>query len=649
MRSLSLAVFVAVVAFGAVSPGAQRGPADVEWRQYSGDNGSTKYSPLAQITKDNVARLRIAWRRSQVDPSLLEQNPKLRPGNNFRSTPIMVGGVLYASNGVGLVEAFDPATGRTIWVQQVPESELPAGSANRGVAYWSQGANGRIVTFRNHYLYALDARTGKPAAEFGTGGRVDITAATGAARAYTWNGTPLVVRDVVILGSTMAEQDSAARMTGVSGDVYGFDVRTGELRWTFRPIPRAGEPGIETWENESWRYTGAANVWAPMSGDDELGYVYLPTSSATNDMYGGHRLGANLFSSSIVCLDAATGKRVWHFQTVHHDLFDYDNPAAPILADITVDGRRIKAVVQVTKQAFAFVLDRVTGQPVWPIEERPVPASTVPGERASPTQPVPSKPPAFDRQGLTVDDLIDFTPELRAEAIEIARQYVIGPVFTPPSIEGPGPADRKGTIQMPGSVGGADWTGAAFDRDTGMLYVPSMTNPFVANLLPGDPARTDLRYRASTRQLMQGPQGLPLTKPPYGRITALNLNRGEQAWMVANGDGPRNHPLLEPLNLPPLGQSVRAAPLVTRTLLFVSEGDQVNVRTPPNGGGRKLRAFDKATGKVAWETELPAGTTGTMMTYQVKGLQYIVVAIGGQNHPAEFIAFALTEPSGSAR
>jgi quinoprotein glucose dehydrogenase len=649
LRSPLSGVFVTALVFGIASLGAQQGPADVEWRHYSGDNGSTKYSPLAQITKDNITRLRLAWRRPQLDPSLLEQNPTLRPANNFRSTPIMVGGVLYASNGIGLVEAFDPVTGRTIWVQQVPASELPVGSANRGVAYWGQGASGRILTFRNHYLYALDARTGKPIAEFGTGGRVDLTAATGAAKAYSWNGTPLVVQDVVVLGSSMAEQDSAARMTGAPGDVYGFDVRTGQLRWTFRPIPRAGEPGIETWENESWRYTGAANVWAPMSGDDELGYVYLPTSSATNDMYGGHRLGANLFSSSIVCLDAATGKRVWHFQTVHHDLFDYDNPAAPILADITVDGRRIKAVVQVTKQAFTYVLDRVTGQPVWPIVERPVPASTVPGERASPTQPVPSKPPAFDRQGLTVDDLIDFTPQLRAEAIEIIKPYVTGPVFTPPSIEGPGPQDTKGTIQMPGSVGGADWTGAAFDRETGMLYVPSMTNPFVANLLPGDPARTDLRYRASTRQLIQGPQGLPLTKPPYGRITALNLNRGEQAWMVANGDGPRNHPLLKPLNLPPLGQAVRAAPLVTKTLLFVSEGDQVNGRTPPNGGGKMLRAFDKATGKVVWETELPAGTTGTMMTYQVKGLQYIVVAIGGQRHPPEFIAFALTEPSGSSR
>jgi quinoprotein glucose dehydrogenase len=635
------------LALGVWSVGAQEGPADVEWRHYSGDNGATKYSPLAQITKENVARLRVAWRRPHLDPSLLDTNPRLRPGNNFRSTPIMVGGVLYASNGIGLVEAFNPATGRTIWVQQVPAGELPVGSSNRGVAYWGQGGNARILTFRNQYLYALDARTGTPVAGFGVGGRVDLTAATGSSRAYSWNGAPLVVRDVVILGSSMAEQDSAARMTGTPGDVHAFDVRTGQLRWTFHVIPRAGESGAETWENESFRYTGAANVWAPMSGDEELGYVYLPTSSATNDMYGGHRLGGNLFSSSIVCLDAATGKRVWHYQTVHHDLFDYDNPAAPILADITVNGRRIKAVVQITKQALTFVLDRVTGQPVWPIEERPVPTSTVPGEKSWPTQPVPTRPPAFDRQGITVDDLIDFTPELRAEALEIARRYVTGPMFTPPSVVGPGPEDTKGTIQLPGSVGGADWTGAAFDPEAAVLYVPSMTNPFVANLLPGNPERTDLRYRAGTRELVQGPRGLPLTKPPYGRITALDLNRGEQVWTVANGDGPRKHPLLEPLNLPPLGQSVRAAPLVTKTLLFVSEGDQINVRTPPNGGGTSLRAFDKATGSVVWETKLGAGTTGTLMTYLYKGRQYLVVAIGGRDHPAEFVSLALTEASGS--
>jgi quinoprotein glucose dehydrogenase len=322
-------------------------------------------------------------------------------------------------------------------------------------------------------------------------------------------------------------------------------------------------------------------------------------------------------------------------------LFDYDNPAAPILADITVDGKRIKAVAQVTKQSWVYVLDRVTGRPVWPITEKPVPASTVPGEKASPTQPIPSKPPAFDRQGITENDLIDFTPELRAEALGIFKRYRTGPVFTPPSVVGDSPTDTKGTIQLPGSIGGADWTGAAFDPETGILYVPSMTNPFVSNLVPGDPKETNLRYRASTRELIQGPRGLPLVKPPYGRITAIDLNRGEQRWMVANGDGPRFHPELKALNLPPLGHSVRAAPLATKTLLFVTEGDQINVRTPPLGGGRKIRALDKATGQTVWEQELEAGSTGTLMTYLHNGKQYIVVAIGGVRHQAEFVAFSL--------
>jgi glucose dehydrogenase len=550
-----------------------------------------------------------------------------------------VDGILYASDGIGLAEAFDPETGKTLWLQHVPPEERRVGGGNRGVAYWADSTSGRIFTHRNRFLYALDAKTGAPIPTFGDGGRIDLSLPSGSGR-YLWNGVPLVVRDVVVMGASMPDQDSAPRREGIAGDVRAYDVRTGKLRWTFHVIPREGEFGIETWEDEAWRYTGAANVWSPMSADDELGYVYLPTSSATNDMYGGHRFGANLFSSSIVCVDARTGRRVWHYQTVHHDLFDYDNPAAPILADITVNGRRIKAVVQITKQGFAFVLNRVTGRPVWPVEERAVPASTVPGERAWPTQPFPSKPAAFEQQGLTEDDLIDFTPELRAEALAFVRKYRIGAMFTPPSVVGTGPGETQGTIQLPGSVGGADWTGAAFDPDGGVLYVPSMTNPFVANLLPGSAEQTNLRYRASTRQLIQGPSGLPLTKPPYGRVTAFDLQKGERLWMVANGDGPRYHPLLKHLNLPPLGHSVRAGVLATKTLLFVSEGDQINVRTPPNGGGKKFRAFDKKTGAVIWETELPAGTTGAPMTYLHKGRQYIVVAIGGQNHPAEFVAFA---------
>ena len=585
-------------------------------------------------------KLRVVWRRPQIEAEFLAANPKLRLSNNYRSTPIMAKGVLYATNAVGLAEAFDPETGRTLWRQKV-EGDFSGnpglGGAIRAVAYWNEGSEARILTYHKHYLYALDPKTGEMLKDFGDAGKVDLSVNG----QYLWNAPPLVVKDLVVVGSSMPEQDSAARMEGAPGEVRAFDVRTGKPRWTFRVIPREGEPGIETWDQESWRYTGAGNVWAPMSADDELGYIYLPTTSPTNDMYGGHRPGNNLFSDSVVCLDAKTGKMVWHFQTIHHDLFDYDNPAAPILGDITVNGRRIKAVMQVTKQSFTYVFDRVTGKPVWPIIERPVPQSNVPGEKTSATQPVPTKPPPFDRQGVVVDDLIDFTPELRVEAIQIVKRYVTGPVFTPPSLVGAGPNDTQGTIQLPGSVGGADWTGAGFDPETGMLYVPSMTNQFVANLVSGNPQQTNLRYRASTRELLMGPQGLPLMKPPYGRITAIDLNRGEHAWMVANGDGPRDHPLLKSLNLPPLGHASRGAPLVTKTLLFTFDGDQVNTRTPPGGGGKKFRALDKLTGKTIWETDLDAGVTGAPMTYMYKGKQYIVAAIGGRDHAAEFVALAL--------
>ena len=622
--------------------------AATEWHFYSGDNGARKYSPLDQINKANVSALQIAWRRPQIDPAVATiVPPSVRLSNNFRSTPLMVKGVMYASNGIGLAEAFDPENGRTLWVQKPGGDEVRPGS-NRGVAHWRQGADERLFTFRGHSLFALNPRTGEPIAEFGNKGAVDLNDGLDTTLGqWHWTSAPLVVKDVVVMGSAMAEQDSATRQEGQPGDVRGYDVRTGKLRWTFHVVPRDGEDGRETWEDEAWRYTGAGNVWALMSADEDLGYVYLPTTSVTNDMYGGHRRGNGLFSDCIVCIDARTGRRVWYYQTVHHDLFDYDNPAAPILVDITVDGRRIKALAQITKQSFAYVLDRTNGRPVWPIDERPVPQSDVPGEQSSPTQPFPTKPPAFDRQSVADDDLIDFTPELRAMALDVVSHYRRGPLFTPPSVVSSDPNGRLGTIQLAGSVGGADWTGAAVDPETGVLYVPSMTNPFVANLIPGKPEETNLRFRASDRRLIQLPNGLPLVKPPYGRITAIDLNRGEQLWMVPNGDGPRNHPLLKDLRLPPLGQAVRAAPLVTKTLLFVTEGDQINVRTPPGGGGKKIRAYDKATGTVVWEYEMDAGSTGTLMTYLHKGRQYLVVAIGGQNHPAEFIAFALHTAAGT--
>jgi quinoprotein glucose dehydrogenase len=634
-----------------VNGSAQTGVSNGEWRAYGGDRGNTKYAPLDQINKSNVKNLRVAWRRQDVEPLLRNKDPKLQIQNNFRASPVMVNGILYSPNGIGLVEAFHPGTGQTIWVQEPPPGpDALRGTSTRGVAYWRSGAEDRIFVQRGEMLMALDTKTGQRNPDFGERGIVNLGFDPATKTTYSWSGAPQVCRDVVIVGGSMT--DSPAQKEAPPGDVRAYDVRTGRLRWTFHVVPRAGEAGVETWQDNSWQYTGHANLWSLVSADEELGYAYLPLTSPTSDMYGGHRRGDNLFANSLVSVECQTGKRVWHHQLVHHDLWDYDLPAAPILADITVDGRKIRSVIQLTKQAFAFVFDRVSGQPVWPIEERPVPQSKTPGEQTSPTQPFPTKPPPFDRQGVTVDDLIDFTPELRAAAVEIVKQYVIGPMFTPPSIKGNGPNDTRGTIQLPGSVGGADWQGGAFDPETGLLYVESITGPFVADIIPGNPKETNLRFTRGTREYPTAPLGLPLLKPPYGRITAIDLNKGEIAWMVPNGDGPRDHPLLKPLNLPPLGHPGRSAPLATRTLLFVGEGDSIMAsmeRTPkgmplslaPGAGGHKFRALDKATGQVVWETEFPAGTTGAPMTYMFEGKQYIVVAIGSRERSAEFVALSL--------
>src|ERR1051326_704172 len=636
---------VAVVVFFLLSTAseAQRGTTGGQWPNHSGDKGSTKYAPLDQIKKDNVRNLRIVWRRAAIADELRGQRSSPASSNLFRSTPLMIDGVLYASNGIGLVEAFDPGTGKTLWVQESAESTQgpPTGTSTRGVAYWRSGSDERILSVRPPYLFAINPKTGELVRGFGDLGKVDLRNGLGTQpQPYNFTSAPLVIKNLAIIGSSIADNPNVKE--GTRGDVRAYDIRTGKLRWTFKTIPQEGEFGVETWESRSWEYTGATNAWSNLSADEELGYIYVPLTSPTSDMFGGHRLGNNLFSDSLVCLKAETGERVWHYQLVHHDLWDYDLPAAPVLADIRANGQPIKAVVQVTKQGFAFVFDRVTGQPVWPIEERPVPQSSTPGERTSPTQPFPTKPAPFEHQGISVDDLIDFTPELRAEAIAITKRYVTGPLFTPPSVKGDGPNDTKGTLQLPGSVGGADWNGAAFDPETGILYVPSVTGTFAADLVPGERVNgSNLRYVHGTREFVTGPHGLPLFKPPYGRITAINLNTGDQAWMQPNGEGPRNHPAIKHLNLPPLGQPGRASPLLTKTLLFMGEGDPLNVRTPPGGGGKKFRAYDKASGAVLWETEFPAGTTGAPMSYMYKGKQYIVVAIGSSERPAEFVALSL--------
>ena len=612
-----------------------------QWGFYSANPHATRYSPLAQIDASNVGRLGVVWRHAQADPAILAANPDFNLTNRYMVTPIYVGGMLYVPNGFGLVEALDPATGRTLWTQKPlidgPEG-LPSLMISKGVAYWGSGAEARILHVRQQHLFALNPKTGAPVTSFGEGGAVNLSTED---FRYKWNGVPVVAGDVVVLGSSMLEQDSAVYKDGQPGYVRAFDVRTGEERWQWSPVPREGDPATATWQNEAWRYTGAGNVWSTFSADDELGLVYVPATGVTNDMYGGHRLGDNLYGSSVVALNAKTGERVWHFQTVHHDLFDYDLPAAPVLIDITVDGRAIKALAQVTKHGFLFVLDRATGEPVWPIEERAVPASTVPGEVASPTQPHPTKPPPYEHQGLTENDLIDFTPELRAEALEIVKRYVIGPPFTPPSVIGEGPNAKLGTIQLAGASGGANWNGGAFDPETGMFYVGSRTVAFVADLFAPDPARSDLRYRAGMREIMNGPRGLPLMKPPYGRVTAFDLSTGEQAWMVPNGDGPRNHPALAALNLPPLGDATPSAVIATKTLLFVTQADKSTPRSPVNVGGTKFLALDKATGETLASIDLGVGQNGTPMTYLHDGKQYVVVAVGSTDYPAELVALAL--------
>ena len=625
---------------------------DGQWRAYGGDNAASHYAPLDQIDKSNVAKLGIAWRRPAVDASILTVVPRLKPDHTFRATPLMIDGVLYSPNGIGFVEAFDAGTGKTVWIEQ-PFTQGPdgyRGTSTRGVAYWTDGRDARILVQRSEYLMALNAKTGKPYKDFGDGGRVNLSAGLVPETVYTWSGAPLVIGDVVVMG--MSPGDTFAAKEATRSDVRAYDVRTGKLRWQFHVIPQAGESGVETWENESWKYTGHAPVWSLFSADEELGYVYMPVTSSTNDMYGGHRLGDNLFSQSIVCVDAKTGKRVWHYQLTHHDLWDYDPPTAPMLVDITVDGRPIKAVVQLTKQSFAYVFDRVTGKPVWPIEERPVPQSNVPGERTSATQPFPTKPPAFDRQGATVDNLIDFTPQLRAEALEIVKHYTIGPMFTPPTVRDDTPGGNLGTIQLPGSVGGANWGGGAFDPETHLLYVPSATAPFVADIEAGDPAVTDLRYVKGKRMWAPGPRGLPLFKPPYGRISAIDLDKGDIRWQVANGSGPRDNPAIAQLHLPPLGNTGHAVPVLTKTLLFAGEGSNSSAsaaRTPPgmpieitaSQGEPWFRAFDKQTGAVLAEIKLPAGTTGAPITYMHRGKQYIVVAIGGRDQDPEWVALSL--------
>jgi quinoprotein glucose dehydrogenase len=631
----------------AILPARTQQAASGEWRSYGGGKNFQRYAPIDRIRAENVGGLRIVWIRPGLDAQFKNAFPDAAPGSTLRATPIMVGGTLYAQNGLGLVEAFDAVTGQTKWLQRpMPTSPRDAaGQAARGVEYWRSGADERILFIRGEYLWSLDAQTGEPIAGFGTNGKVFLNRNTFDRAPYRATSGPIVVNDVVIVGGGGGGRtgagfgDGGTETRALPEDPRAYDVRTGRLLWTFRIIPEAGKPGAETWGNGSGEVVGNMAVWGPITADETLGYVYLATTAPTNSYYGGHRPGENRHADSLVAVDAKSGNMVWAFQTVHHDVWDYDTAAPPILGDVRVNGSVIKAVMQASKTGFLYVLDRVTGKPVWPIEERPVPPSTVPGEVLSPTQPFPTKPPAFDRQGVTEDDLIDFTPELRQEALEIAKQFILGPMFAPPSLVSDEPGGTKGTLIAPGVWGSGNWNTGAFDPETGMYYAVSQTEANVYGLIKTDRKATlaftlgVLKTPVTGRPERLGPvsvlpyaptlkSGLPILKPPYGRITALDLTTGEMAWQVPNGEGPRNHELLKHLNLPRLGTAGRPAPLLTKTLLFVGE---------LGPGPWKFHAYDKKTGQLLTEVELSGPTTGAPMTYEVGDRQFVVVPVGGRN------------------
>ncbi len=640
---LGAALALLPAAAAAEQPGAREGDALVEWPFVGADSANSRFSAAETLTPANVSQLQAVWSWRPEDRPRQEFGTV--PGN-FTSTPLMIDGTVYVSSNYNRVAALDAATGAVKWIfdPRAYADGMPAlggGFRHRGVTMWRDGEDLRIFLASRHRLFSLDAATGEVVPAFGDDGVVDLS------QDLIWpidrshfefNAAPVIYKNLVIVGSAVGDRVIYRRAP--PGDVRAYDTRTGALVWSFHPIPQEGEFGSQTWENEAWRYTGATNVWAGMTVDEARELVYLPVGNPTNVYYGGLRLGDNLFAESLVALDANTGEREWHFQFVHHGLWDYDLPTQPMLTPITVDGRQVEAVTQITKQGLVFVFDRVSGDPVWPIEERPVPQSDVPGERTSPTQPFPTRPPALlPTLGMAPDDAFDLTPALQAAAQEAMGAYRTGPLFTPPSLEG--------TLVRPGGGGVANWGGGAFDPETGILYVKASNVAAVMRVAKFDPDTTTNPFADTTdpdfvgydadlggRAIFEG--SIPLNKPPYAYLVALDLNRGDLAWRVPFGRGSdslRRHPALQGVDLPDrLGTPGAPGAIVTKGgLVFVG------------GGENALYAFDKGTGRELWSAELPQRSSATPMTYQTgDGRQFVLIATGS-GASQELVAFATPE------
>jgi quinoprotein glucose dehydrogenase len=704
---------------------AQSGTQSGEWRHYTADLRGTRYSPLDQITADNFNRLEVAWR-------FKTDNLGTRPEFKLEGTPLMIKGVLYATAGTRRsVVALDAKTGELMWVHSLREGKraavAPRQLSGRGLAFWSDGrGDDRVIYVTTGYrLVELNAKNGAMIASFGKDGIVDLKTGmvTGSGQQIDLetgeaglHSTPAVVKDTVIVGSSFKEGMTVKTHNNTKGLVRAFDVHTGKLLWTFNTVPRPGEVGNETWENGSWKENGNTGVWTQITADEDLGLVYLAVEDPTSDFYGGHRPGNNLFGDSLVCVDLKTGQRKWHFQIVHHPIWDYDLSSAPILLDANVNGKLIKAVAVPSKQSYLYVFDRVTGQPIWPIEEKPVPASDVPGEKASPTQPFPTKPPAYARTYVKVpDDLIDFTPQFRTQALDILKRYRVEQTPFVPYIQGD-VNGRLGTLNIGNTNGGTNWPGAGGDPETHVVYLPASNAAVTTGSLVEPPEGfSDIRYVAGAKgrefRVAEGPgygsaadflelsgegtagsgrggrggrgggapqagapanagaatgsataaggrgapaaagfglsvDGLPIVKPPYGVLSAINLDRGELMWQVPHGDTPdnvRNHPALKAMNIPKTGQSGAVGLLVTKTLVIM--GDPQVTTTSDHPRGAMLRAYDKNTGKQVGAVWMPAQQSGSPMTYMWNGKQYIIVAVSGGNYSGEYLAFSLPSES----